>query len=228
VRMARIESAGVPLHVADSGGGGQPVILLHGGGRSLGDWDAVRPLLTSLGYRVVAVDLRGHGATPAAPWTWELAPLQDVAAVITGRQLHRPAVVGHSLGGMIAALWATRHPECPLAVNLDGHGNPTRPDQYVGLDPRTAADQQARVRDVLEGMRGSLDGQMREVMAAIDALELAQTYRSTLCPLLVTRGTRSMAELLPEAAQPGWRAYEAWVRQALLDAATTTVQLDVE
>ena len=37
-----------------------------------------------------------------------------------------------------------------------------------------------------------------------------------------------MSELLPEAAQPGWRAYEAWVRHELLDAATSTVLLGVQ
>jgi pimeloyl-ACP methyl ester carboxylesterase len=62
---------------------------------------------------------------PTADWSWDLA-LSDIAAVVDALGLIRPAVVGHSLGGMIAALWAAAHPDCPLAANLDGHGNPTR------------------------------------------------------------------------------------------------------
>ena len=100
----------------DGGGGGQPVALLHGGGRDLHDRDDVGALLATLGHRVAVVDLRGHGRTPRAPWTRELA-LRDVAAVAAALDLERPAVVGHSMGGMVAALWAAGHPECPLAAD---------------------------------------------------------------------------------------------------------------
>jgi hypothetical protein len=36
----------------------------------------------------------------------------------------------------VAAVWATRHPECPLAVNLDGHTDPTGP--FEGVDAEAA------------------------------------------------------------------------------------------
>jgi pimeloyl-ACP methyl ester carboxylesterase len=222
-----VPSDGVALHVLDRGGRGQPVVLLHGGGRDLHDWDDVGALLAALGHRVVAVDLRGHGRTPRAPWTWELA-LRDVSAVVRALGLERPAVVGHSLGGMVAALWAAGHPECPLAVNLDGHGNPTRPDQYAALDPDDGARAHERVQEVLAVMRAGLDEQMTEVMAAIDELDLPQVYRAARCPLLVTRGRQSMAGLLPGDAQEGWRGYEAWVRDQLAAAAAATPLLDVE
>ena len=224
MRQTTVGSGDVGLHVVDSGGDGQAVVLLHGGGRDVHDWDDVVPLLTGLGYRTVAVDLRGHGRTPRAPWTWDLA-LADVAAVVSALALDRPAVVGHSLGGMVAALWATGHRECPLAANLDGHGNPTRADQYAGDD---AARHHERVQRVLDGMRTGLDEQMTAIMAAIDALDLPRVHRSTVCPLLVTRGTRSMAELMPDEAQEGWRAYEMWVTSELRAAAAATPLLDVE
>jgi pimeloyl-ACP methyl ester carboxylesterase len=41
-------------------------------------------------------------------------------AVVDALGLIRPAVAGHSLGGIIAALWAAAHPDCPLAANLSG------------------------------------------------------------------------------------------------------------
>ena len=77
-------------------------------------------------------------------------------------------------------------------------------------------------------MRAGLAEQMAEVMAAVDALDLPQVYRSTACPLLVTRGRQSMAELLPEDAQQGWRGYEAWLGDQLTAAAAATPLLDVE
>ena len=203
---------GVPLHVRSSGAGGRPVVLLHGGGRSVGDWDAVSAGLTALGHATVAVDLRGHGRTPAAPWSWPAA-VADVATVVEALGLDRPAVVGHSLGGMVAALWATGHPECPLAVNADGHGNPTRPDQHADAEPAAVA----ALAETLEEMRSALDPRLAQVMRAVDALDLFGVYARARCPLVLLRGSESMAELLPEPAQPAWRSYE----RALLDRLTT-------
>ncbi|MFC6080145.1 hypothetical protein [Sphaerisporangium aureirubrum] len=47
---------------------------------------------------------------------------------------HRPAIVGHSFGGVIAAWQGGEHPECPLTANLDVQGNLTRLEQFLGLD----------------------------------------------------------------------------------------------
>jgi pimeloyl-ACP methyl ester carboxylesterase len=40
-------------------------------------------------------------------------------------------------------------------------------------------------------------------------------YRRTRCPLVLTRAGESFAELLPDAAQPAWVAYERWTDQQL-------------
>src|SRR6266545_3741320 len=118
-RMEELRLGPLPLAVSDHGGDGRPVVLLPGGGRTRRDWDAFAGLLRDAGYHPVAVDLRGQGRSGVAPWSWPGA-LSDVATVVDTLGLDRPAVVGHSLGGMVAALWAARHPECPLAVNVDG------------------------------------------------------------------------------------------------------------
>ncbi|MEU9110329.1 alpha/beta fold hydrolase [Streptomyces sp. NPDC048483] len=121
---------GVELAVRDYGGEGPAVLLLHGAGRTLVDWEPIAPLLAA-GHRVVAMDLRGHGRSGdgAVPWTVEVA-VEDVAAVLGAYGIPDAVVVGHSLGGMIAALCLERG--APAAVNLDGHGM-GRAEQYVGL-----------------------------------------------------------------------------------------------
>lgn len=78
-------------------------------------------MLEAAGFQTLAIDLPELGT-----WSWQGA-LDAVAAAIDDHGLDRPMVVGHSLGGLVAALWATLHPECPLAVNVDGHTNPTGP-----------------------------------------------------------------------------------------------------
>jgi pimeloyl-ACP methyl ester carboxylesterase len=188
------------MHLTDHGGPGTPVVLLHGGGRDSSDWDPVVARLRARGARPVTFDLDVHGGA------WELA-LADVRTVVERLSLPRPVVAGHSLGGMVATLWAGVE-DCPLALNLDGHGNPTSPAHYAGL-PDPAAGHRA-VRAALAELAVGLDEDFRAVMRAIDALDLFAAYRRARGPLVVTRGTRSMAGLLPAEAQEPWRAYERW------------------
>ncbi|GAA4545963.1 alpha/beta fold hydrolase [Amycolatopsis samaneae] len=204
----------VPLHVVDHGGDGQAIVLLHGGDRSSDDWTEIAGRLRALGHRPVAVDLRGHGRTPAAPWSWDLV-LSDVTAVNEALGLVRPAVVGHSLGGMIAALWAADHPDCPLAVNLDGHGNPIHASQYAGLAPDQVTRAHTALRAELESMGAGLDDYLLTVVRAFEVLDRFGAYRRAQGPLVVTRSSRSMAGLLPEAVRDTWRAHERWLGEQL-------------
>jgi pimeloyl-ACP methyl ester carboxylesterase len=97
------------------------VVLAHGGGRSLADWELVRPLLGD-DIRVVSVDLPGHGrSTSPSRWRWEDASI-GIDAVLDEVGGSRAVVVGHSLGGMAMVSYARSHPECRGVVNIDGHG----------------------------------------------------------------------------------------------------------
>lgn len=121
------------LHVHDHGGDGPPVLLLHGAGRSLADWRDITPALTA-GHRVLAVDLPGHGRSPEPErWSFDTV-LRDIEETLRRLGAPEAAVVGHSLGGMVAALYAEAHPGVtPAAVNLDGFGW-GRPGQYPGAE----------------------------------------------------------------------------------------------
>ncbi|UKY52474.1 alpha/beta fold hydrolase [Streptomyces inhibens] len=161
--MVCVADDGVELAVRDHGGGGVPVLLLHGAGRTLADWERVAPLL-AVGHRVWAMDLRGHGRSGdgAVPWTFEVA-VGDVTAVLAACGAPEAVVVGHSMGGMVAALCLERDGGAPAAVNLDGHGM-GRPEQYVGLDASYVRERLAEARRFAEeaGGRpfdaGALDG----------------------------------------------------------------------
>ncbi|MEU6714601.1 alpha/beta hydrolase [Nonomuraea sp. NPDC046802] len=123
----------VRLAARDHGGEGPPVVLLHGLGGTLDAWREVAPALTGA-HRVVSMDLRGHGLSGDGPWGWDTA-LGDIEAVVDHLGLDAPAIVGHSLGGMLALLWAARHPECPAIVNLDGlRSAENDPENYPGME----------------------------------------------------------------------------------------------
>ncbi len=128
----RITTPHGTVAVVDYGGDGPDVLLLHGGGRTLADWELVRPHLQ--GRRVVAVDFRWHGFSSDEGNVSLEANADDVEAIIDALRLDRPAIVGHSLGGMVAAVYGTRHADCPGVANLDGHGmGMGNPDQYEGI-----------------------------------------------------------------------------------------------
>ena len=101
-------SDGVAVRVAESGGGSphaRPVLLVHGWGASIYMWrDWFAPLAES-GYRVVALDLPGHGLSdkPSDEGRYRLASLTaTVREVIASVGLVRPHVVAQSMGGTIA------------------------------------------------------------------------------------------------------------------------------
>lgn len=149
-----IDAGQLPIAVRDFGGSAPPLVLLHGAGGNLAHMTTLARALRQR-HRVVTVDLRGHGRSGDGTWSWDAA-LGDLAAVVVQLELDRPAIVGHSLGGMIAALWGERHPEAPGVVSLDGNPPPTSPAQLPGLDPQKAAAELARLEEVFDRMQAGM------------------------------------------------------------------------
>ncbi|GAA2490525.1 alpha/beta hydrolase [Streptomyces longisporus] len=127
---------GVRLVCRDWGGPGQPIVLLHGLAGHAGEWDAPAQKL-SAGYRVVAVDQRGHGASERNPRDVSRAAyIADVIAVADQLALQQPVLVGQSLGGHTAMLTAAAHPALVRALVLveagSGGPNPNGPVDIGG------------------------------------------------------------------------------------------------
>jgi pimeloyl-ACP methyl ester carboxylesterase len=111
-RFVRVELAGGPeLHCTLQGGGGAPVLLLHGYSDGAGAWAPVLPHLPAA-WRVATPDQRGHGGSerPAGPYTMA-AFAADAARLIHTLGWERATVVGHSMGGMVAQRLAIDFPE---------------------------------------------------------------------------------------------------------------------
>jgi pimeloyl-ACP methyl ester carboxylesterase len=92
----------------DDEGAGTPVVFLHGLTFDRRSW---RPITDRLGssVRSIAIDLPAHGESRGAPPPFEQIPglLHDLLQTI---EVERPIVVGHSMSGALAAMYAAAHP----------------------------------------------------------------------------------------------------------------------
>lgn len=91
--------------------GGKPLVLIHGYTDNSRSWSLLAPHLDA-GRRIVAVDLRGHGASDAPACCYGFDSLSsDIDALMQALAIERADVVGHSLGSMTALALAAFHPE---------------------------------------------------------------------------------------------------------------------
>src|SRR5213592_4028394 len=105
VRERRLELAGVSTAVLE-GGEGPPVVLLHGPGEFAAKWMRVIPDLVTT-HRVVAPDLPAHGASEVPDGSLDADLVLDWLDELIDRTCPSPPVlVGHILGGAIAARFA--------------------------------------------------------------------------------------------------------------------------
>ncbi|MBR7835356.1 alpha/beta hydrolase [Actinospica durhamensis] len=123
-----VQLGDVAMHVVQDGVAGAPTLLLiHGLGASTDWWEPVIPRLAET-YRVVRVDLLGHGSTTppaggdsgAGPSPYEIAAqARLIAAALDRLAIERVAVVvGHSTGGSVATAFAEQSPARTGALAL--------------------------------------------------------------------------------------------------------------
>ncbi len=110
-------------------GSGPVVLLLHGLGSSIRDWEYQVPYL-SRRFRVLACDMRGHGKSdfPPGPYSVELFA-RDAAALIEAERLAPARLVGISMGGMVGLQLAISRPELVGALVMCNAGPRLRFDR---------------------------------------------------------------------------------------------------
>lgn len=89
-------------------GKGDPIVLLHSGGADLRDWALIAPQLATH-YQVITFDGRGAGQSP--PLLEPAYYVEELRSLLDHLHLERAALVGHSIGGQIAADFALAYPD---------------------------------------------------------------------------------------------------------------------
>ena len=101
-------------------GSGEPLILLHGNGEDRTYFENQMEFFQN-GYRVIALDTRGHGQSPRGtkPFTIEQFSC-DLYDFMKSREISKAVILGFSDGANIAMKFAIRHPGMVKALILNG------------------------------------------------------------------------------------------------------------
>lgn len=107
------------LNSVETGAGRRTALLLHGLMGSAESWSPVAAALAARGYRVLALDLPGHGDSPRDPHSTVESAADAVVETVRRRPGRRRLIaIGHSYGGTVLAAAADRLP-VDLAVYVD-------------------------------------------------------------------------------------------------------------
>lgn len=191
-----IQTSGTTIHVRQQGDGDLALVFLHYWGGSSRTWDIVASELKSR-YRIIATDHRGWGESGAPAHGYALADLADDAAeVIEALNVRRYVVVGHSMGGKVAQLLASRRPAGLLGLVLVAPSPPS---------PMALTDEQRAAMTATYDSRESIEWVLDHVLTA---KQLAPELREQV-----------IADSLRGAAQ----AKAAWPNAAMLEDITADV-----
>jgi pimeloyl-ACP methyl ester carboxylesterase len=139
---ATIRVAGADLVMRCWGETGPGVVLVHGGAAHSRWWDHIAPILAA-DYRVVALDLSGHGDSDWRDrYSLDMWADEVMAVAEAGGVLERPVLVGHSIGGWVAMTAAAKYSGRLLGlITVDSPIRPLDDDEngrsrYLSFGPR--------------------------------------------------------------------------------------------
>jgi pimeloyl-ACP methyl ester carboxylesterase len=131
-----VSANGIRLHVAEAGTG-PLIVLLHGFPQYWWTWRHQLTGLAEAGFRVVAPDLRGYGASDKPPRGYDaLTVAGDIAGLIRALGEREAFVVGHDWGGHIGWTLAALHPRAVRRLAVLSIPHPLRWTGALARDPR--------------------------------------------------------------------------------------------
>lgn len=202
-------------------GTGEPVLLVHGfASNHFVNW--VSPgwvkSLRDAGYRVIALDNRGHGRSSKSHDPQDYTPdkmAEDAAALLDHLGIDRAHVIGYSMGARISAFLALAHPERVATIVFGGLGIgmvkgvgawDTIADALLAEDHETISDERGRM---FRAFADQTKSDRRALAACIETsrtLLTSEQARQIFQPTLVAVGTKDdvagapepLAEMLPQ------------------------------
>lgn len=169
-KRIRIDAGAAELSALRYGETGNPtVVLQHGWADSAWSMDCVAAPLSDR-YQVISLDIRGHGHSDRGPYHM-MNFIGDLRGVIERLELEEPIIMGHSLGGQIAAQMCGLYPDLPaVLVLIEGVGPP--PHRLAATDP-DLLERQLSLRQVERTRMPAKVRTLPSVAAAAERLQAA-------------------------------------------------------
>lgn len=199
-RNVTVDVAGLPLHYTTVGQG-ETVVFLHGWGGEIASFAPVFPRLAER-FRVVALDLPGHGRTPVPPSPWgAFEHANFLASFLRQAQLAPCTLVGHSHGGRVSIALAAREPDLvSKLVLVDSAGIVPRrgPRYYL----RVYSVKSARKILSLPGLRSLRDPLLDRLYRVIGSSDYNAAANPIMRATLVKVVNQDLRHLLPRIKAP--------------------------
>lgn len=136
----------VDIHYTDTEGEGVPIVLLHGYTMSLDMWHETG-IVDSLSkdYRVITIDLRGHGKSGKPTNSHDYGPKVgiDVINLLDHLKIPKSHLMGYSMGAFVVGRLLVTHPERILSATLASGSFPLSNEEEADFQESTAKDMEA-------------------------------------------------------------------------------------
>ena len=197
-------------------GKGEDVVLLHGWGQNI---DMMRPLGDNLSdhYRITIIDLPGFGLSKEPVYALNIFEYADIVyELLSELKIDNPIMMGHSFGGRISIVYASKHKVSKLVL----FGSPCVRHEYKSIK-QTILKKLKKIKllnplvNVMKKHLGSVDYRsatpiMRDILVKTVNQDLSENAKKIKCPTLLIWGdndeavpvseARELEKLLPDGA----------------------------
>jgi pimeloyl-ACP methyl ester carboxylesterase len=199
------------------------LVFLHDGLGAVGAWrDVPEHIADALGARALVFDRWGYGRSdprPDFPFRFMEAEVEPFARLLAALGIERPCLVGHSDGGSIALLFASRYPAAVRAVVTEAAHVFVERETQAGIEALVALQRAGKT----PGWLGRLHGERADALLSAWSggwlpveharWDITAAMPAIRCPLLAIQGERDEfgTSAQVEAIRRGVSHAEAWM-----------------
>ena len=186
----------VHLHYIRYGAKTHPIIFLHGWGQNI---EMMKPIADPLQetHDIILVDLPGYGKSSEPTFTWKISDYVECIHTLVDRlKIEDPILIGHSFGGKIALLYASKYQVnklvlfgSPFKKEIETLSTKTKILKKLKKVPGLNRFEQFAKRHIGSTDYKNATPRMREILVETVNLDISKEVKKINCPTLLVWGT---------------------------------------